>query len=805
MKRDHTYENIERFYGQFKSLPGYFTLEQVQEIVANPVETPRIPGYSKNFFNTLNVFIMGTLIVSFTALLVFWIIPEKNKEQPAHTNTKNKVTTIAQENLKPETSTLQKSSADEKINRSTDHNMQKTNIPEISGELSSHTTNQIADTIIDGQKYIVELTNKELEKLGFYIRQHIVFYRNTYKNDNIFFSTFYEDVGIIVKEDSTSKRRIELIRENMPLQIDTFPEYAVFSSPEFRIDTTSEKNRRLIYNYYKNCSLDFYPLITSTLDREITSLNPDVNFESQNDTLVPVVLRFSRLNCQQKKDIIFWFTTSTDFFNALPIRYKWLKKEYNSLKRLKSTTNKNIVDYYLRQWKKSQLLPIDTIIDGRNFIIELTDDELAKIGMFRKENGWIEFSYHTPWRGTGRGGKLIYDKDRPYSAYTRYDTIFYVDYLPYHPTDTKGQFQKLHTSAQELDNFLIENDVLLPVKIKQEEKEEIIWFSLSETLWSLLPERYKPLQKEYQKIQFFKSYYPEKDIVIYFPEGQEKIEYSINPIELTKEELEKIGFTFSLEELIMQCIFNKEWLKYRNHMAKSIQNSKSKNPRYLQNPARYSFQTVQHLNHNSKYLNYDSVMQCEYKGYHFIYVTDTIGRYLNKFNSRSKQEFEKGQQFNYLIPILVDESALFVKGLDKKIFWFTPTDSFFNRLPDYIREDIKREYKSLIAINVDDAQPKTCTYFEECKSTLELSQFNIYPNPASTNLTIDFTSNQELEGKISLVTISGSVVKVLVQDQSFKTGINHFETDVSDVSPGIYLIYFATDKGFIIQRFVVSR
>ena len=72
-------------------------------------------------------------------------------------------------------------------------------------------------------------------------------------------------------------------------------------------------------------------------------------------------------------------------------------------------------------------------------------------------------------------------------------------------------------------------------------------------------------------------------------------------------------------------------------------------------------------------------------------------------------------------------------------------------------------------------------------------------------ITIDFNAPEDLTGQISLIDIKGSEVKVLQPTTHFVIGENKFRADVSGINPGIYLIYFNTNKGFRTQRIIVTK
>ena len=157
---------------------------------------------------------------------------------------------------------------------------------------------------------------------------------------------------------------------------------------------------------------------------------------------------------------------------------------------------------------------------------------------------------------------------------------------------------------------------------------------------------------------------------------------------------------------------------------------------------------------------------------------------------------------NTLILIKVCLAEIIPPRKETLVFWFYPTDEFIDALPDNIKHDLRSE---LNAIKKGTANSTSCTYFEVCKSTLFLEELRVYHNPANHVLTIDFSLLESIEGRISLVNISGVQVKEIVSKSIFNSGFNSFQTDLSDISPSVYLISIISEKGFKTQRVIISR
>ena len=81
----------------------------------------------------------------------------------------------------------------------------------------------------------------------------------------------------------------------------------------------------------------------------------------------------------------------------------------------------------------------------------------------------------------------------------------------------------------------------------------------------------------------------------------------------------------------------------------------------------------------------------------------------------------------------------------------------------------------------------------------------MYPNPAINTVTLEFNTNEEVTGTISIINIAGVKIKANMPKTTFITGYNSCQIDLSGIIPGMYIISINTDKGFITQRLIVSQ
>ena len=83
----------------------------------------------------------------------------------------------------------------------------------------------------------------------------------------------------------------------------------------------------------------------------------------------------------------------------------------------------------------------------------------------------------------------------------------------------------------------------------------------------------------------------------------------------------------------------------------------------------------------------------------------------------------------------------------------------------------------------------------------DLSGVQVYPNPVSENLTIDFVSKQSHDVQISILDMSGALIsseqKAAYAGEKFQI---NFDTKI--LAKGVYMIQMTTLNSILTQRFV---
>jgi hypothetical protein len=831
MKEQYTYQDLESFFDQFKRMPEYISLEQVAQIIQHPSPAFILPikGTSLRLWTIL---LSTTVVITIISILYFSspsikdslgeMIPVMKEILPPVANIPAMTVDTVEMELQESRKQIRKQKAYERVVESMDKNESNRELIDqkpkksqkqepIEGAVDGNP--KIIEDAIDGNPYIIDdLSLDELRKLGFDIQHYSVFYRNTWAEAKCRFMSSASNFIRHTEAGEKLKMPSNLICDLNILIRDTLPEETPFSIRIITEQRTPGVSSPPIYYQFETIEKDYYPVYVSTLEGSISGIKPIEDYLNAIDTLVSVILPFSRLNCSQTKDMIFWFHATEAFYNDLPNRYNQLESFISNNKSIKKPNpNVQIVNYDIDRWVSSNIYPPGEVIDGSSFIMELTRVEQEKIGLFRDKEyeTSINYYYLTPWgEGRGLGGKMTWVKtsNMPGRDSVRsqvFDTIFKVDYIPKILTDTLGNINSFSTTGKYLQSTLIENDVLIPIK----GSSRIYWFSQSDYLWSILPERYIYLRETYQKILFTKSIFPDIDLVKYFADERKRVDMNVEILELSISELENLGFIFFEDSIISQSsVYNDEWIQFRINLPAYISELSAGSSKWIiENRVKGSTQVVNKNNRDwqkqNNGLEYNELIKSPYQGFQFVMITDEEGHELQRIRSVGREEYFKGKDSQYLIPVRVPLDKYFSEYSETKIFWFTPTEAFFDRLPERIKKDLRKDFYSL----TENISNSTCTYFEECRSNLDLTEFNIYPNPTKEVINISFNASTELEGIIYLLDIKGGIVNTLESKTIIAVGSNEFSFSLDAVLPGIYLVAVNSDVGIKTGRLIVTE
>ena len=79
----------------------------------------------------------------------------------------------------------------------------------------------------------------------------------------------------------------------------------------------------------------------------------------------------------------------------------------------------------------------------------------------------------------------------------------------------------------------------------------------------------------------------------------------------------------------------------------------------------------------------------------------------------------------------------------------------------------------------------------------------LYPNPASEKIEIQFTAKQAGEVKIEVISVAGNKVKEVKTD--FTLSDNRIEINLADIPGGVYFLRVTSSKGSYSKKFVVAK
>lgn len=81
---------------------------------------------------------------------------------------------------------------------------------------------------------------------------------------------------------------------------------------------------------------------------------------------------------------------------------------------------------------------------------------------------------------------------------------------------------------------------------------------------------------------------------------------------------------------------------------------------------------------------------------------------------------------------------------------------------------------------------------------------SLYPNPSSTIALVNYAVARPMNVNIKLIDSQGKVVK-LINEQKNASGNFALQFSVKDLSTGVYILQFETEKGQISRRIVVEK
>lgn len=94
--------------------------------------------------------------------------------------------------------------------------------------------------------------------------------------------------------------------------------------------------------------------------------------------------------------------------------------------------------------------------------------------------------------------------------------------------------------------------------------------------------------------------------------------------------------------------------------------------------------------------------------------------------------------------------------------------------------------------------------FNSTSTINAVESYNVFPNPATASLNVDFVANSSFSGTVSLTDLSGKTVRSF-ETRNFTAGFNSISANISDINSGVYLLVIRGNGGNISSRVVISH
>ncbi|HEY4785700.1 MAG TPA: T9SS type A sorting domain-containing protein [Bacteroidales bacterium] len=354
-------------------------------------------------------------------------------------------------------------------------------------------------------------------------------------------------------------------------------------------------------------------------------------------------------------------------------------------------------------------------------------------------------------------------------------------------TERKSIYDFLNMPLKSVDDTLVPI-VIHYVSNDPVESTKILWFVTNDNFYNALPQRYqKKVRNFYEAKKLLKKRYPDANLVDY-PRHYEFNDYmeNLNYIDLSREELEKIGIRFKNDTGKYSIL--RTGFEYRDENGHTL---------WCKSPYNMSMSGRKVL---LVKLNLYAPYQSGFKS-----------KVLSKLSQGANDSALKMKE---LIPVRVKQEQFkdYCPWLDEdQIFWYAPTEAFFDSLPPRIGNELKQDYRTIM-IRRDPNVPleekmkltSSCKYFEECKATLFDVSFTISPNPVSDNLNLDLDVQLPDKISISIFSVGGRKLITLLPFTNMPVGPQHLSFPVSNLASGFYLVTVQNGKGLVKTQRIIK-
>ncbi len=279
----------------------------------------------------------------------------------------------------------------------------------------------------------------------------------------------------------------------------------------------------------------------------------------------------------------------------------------------------------------------------------------------------------------------------------------------------------------------------------------------------------------------------------------------IKMLELNKDQLKKIGFTFNGLKMKYACNIKKS----DGQMDISDSNIEKRNERLVLN-GNGSFEfTSQPGGYGLRIDGKTKFKNGEDQDFYPVFISDRNGIQAIKYRFGNFESDKKWtdeyflSQIRKLVPVLVKQD---LQGKKDLVFWFNVTPSFLALLPDTISKDMGKEYNKLVnseSKTHDTTTVTTCKYFDVCQVPLEQEYgVKIYPNPAKDKINLEFwppKNDGTIYTTVELTDLNGKLIQKNESPWYGRTASMNLE----GVKPGIYLVIYKLSTGEVITNKVM--
>ena len=550
---------------------------------------------------------------------------------------------------------------------------------------------------------------------------------------------------------------------------------------------------------------DKYPTLITDLN--VTSACGILNRNSLSDTTeiqknfsyyIPVAVSLNKLNIDSPgvDAQIFWFPKSQYILDLLPawaqetikndpFAFSWDMKENRK---------------YGTQTKLKNDKPIENIllIKDKNYIV-LNDNQLKDFGFKKDSLNRLElkikarnFRYFSYFKADCHYVDLVGNSERAYrraqKKYAHPIPIYISDSVLNPILNDITSLRKMETENSESVSqlFLLDKPNLIPIRIQHNKYDvDFLWYEANSSLFQALTEEQKSIAKSILKDSQTTSQNGNINVNVNSTKpivtledlyGVYKIKTSaINPLILSKEILNKMGFTESQNNLEISI-----W----DTLNKGIKITLYKHGTTID-------QIELDTNKIKSLLTPD-------------YISNDLGKYTYvSFKTNAEKDASK-IDFNQLIPVLFETKRSY-NTIDlynhaarpNYLLWFKPTPEFLKLLPASEQAQIKSE--------MDSTHNGPCVYTDACKENkVNISKAVAYPNPNKGLITLKVELLKPIDYSYSIADLSG---KMLIQKQvNFQNENNEVDIDLNDLENGIYYLYVYSNSGdLIVQKIVVMK